>query len=140
MTTMNFRKEIKNFMLSAHGNRCACCGLLYNGSNEFLFHMHHKISTGASARGESPAIYLHKSMTLEDLCDYVTKLVPLCANCHAGVHNGGYTYTTLDPKVVRFIFAALARDYKENARRIMLSKLKQNGNDTFHFQYMEELV
>ena len=125
----NQTREYKyNAAMAAHGNKCAGCGLLYNGENKYLFDFHHIVSTGESSRGRSPAIQMRGSQTTEEFVKLVLEVVALCKNCHARAHHERLKYITLDEEFVRLIASTLYIRYTSEGRARMATMKTGNRN------------
>jgi hypothetical protein len=68
------------------GGKCAVCGVLYDGQNACIFHLHHRDPKQKSfAIGNQTVNKAWKYILIEaEKCDL------LCANCHEMRHGGGF--------------------------------------------------
>ena len=120
------REYKQHVIMAAHGNKCAGCGLLYDGENKYMFDLHHKIPNGESSKGNLPSIQMRGSQTTEEFVKLALEVVPLCKNCHTRAHHEQLKYTTLDEVVIRTIASTLYNKYSSEARARQVPKKKGN--------------
>jgi hypothetical protein len=75
-----FNRIKTEYILNSKGNKCARCGIEYDGTNSCIFECHH-----LNPKEKEHTV---RQLRKEFLDDELKKCILLCANCHKMTHHG----------------------------------------------------